>query len=172
MKVRISAYALYAQSVCTQHHLKFSLPFAECVRNCFITLGNMHATNVEEAQKFQDSRLLPPAQQKKIDENLVFHNQPRFSHTFDPGTNFKATITNKSDGRNFASDISKHMQGELSCGCGKPCITGLPCEHNEFHAIQCRMSAAQIVNKKLTTAGWKASYEAAVAVGGFGTVSY
>ena len=149
------------------HHLTF-LRLAECVRNCFTTLSNIHASNAQEAQKFPDSCLLPPAAQKRLEE--IELTQSRFSHTFVPGMNLKATITSNSDGKSFESDISKYTQGEISCTCGQPLISGLPCEHNKFHAEQCQLSVAQIVNSKLTTAGWKASYEAATAVGGFGEV--
>ena len=122
----------------------------------------------QEAEQFDPKDPLPPAQRKLLDANLVFPSQPRFSHKFDSNAQLLATITNKSNRKEFTSDLRLYKEGTISCSCGKPAISGLPCEHNQFHAQQRKMTVDQIVHPKLSTKAWKESY--ASVKEGFGSV--
>ena len=114
---------------------------------------------------------LPPSVDAIIKENMVFPSQPRFSLTLEENTPLLATVTNNSTGRQFLSDIRLHAAGTIKCTCGKPGITGLPCEHIEFHVTQCGMTTDQVVPPCRTTKVWKEGYGAAMRAGGFGAVS-
>jgi hypothetical protein len=154
--------------VCVHTHEYFF--FAELVQAIMDTCADSFEKRRNDAAKHPLSSVLPPDQDAVVQDYLIFPTQARFTHAPDRSSALLSNITETASEKEFASDIRLHAQGIVSCTCGMPKITGLPCEHNTFHAMKCHLSIDKIVNHKLTTVGWKESYQAADAVGGFGTV--
>ena len=140
-------------------------------RECFLTCSSIYERNAKEARDHPANVPLPPAQSKAMKDYFVSETQPRFSHVFEENNRMTASITRISNNDMYRSQLQVDAAGNTTCSCGMPAITGLPCEHNVYHALQCSMRTEQIVHDKLTTKGWKASYEAVARIRGFGTVS-
>lgn len=127
-----------------------------------IACAHLFDSSKAKAAAFPSARMMPPAQKLLLEENHVLPSQLRFTVR---GDGLKASVVSNVRRETFESDLTSYKQRLISCSCGRPAITGRPCEHNETHALKLALTVAHISDKRLTTAGWKASYADSVAFG-------